>query len=976
MPRVLISYSHDSDEHAERVLALSDRLRTDGVDCRIDQYLEDGPPQGWPLWMDEELDAADAVLILFTKRYAEKAKEKKRSGVKFESVLVLQDLYEAGMLNEKFIPVVFDSSDAQYIVKWLRPYNYYALPAGYEKLLRRLLNDPEVIMPPVGTAVKKGPRNTSKPAPRVKLTHLPAAGPLLIGREAEMARLDAAWHDPAKHVISIVARGGEGKTNLVRYWLNKMSAENWPSVEAVFAWSFFSQGTQDKAASADQFVDQALRFFGETDPESIKSPYARGERLAELIGAGRNLLILDGLEPLQYPPSGMMGGRLKDPALQTLLSGLSMRNAGLCVITTRESLPELAAGHDTISPEIELTALSDKAGAELLQRLGVTGTDAQRTYVSRRLGGHALSLQLLGSYLDEVYDGDVTRAGKVALLDQDPLSSILESYERWLSGRTLAPDDPGRAEVERSGAPMLSILRLLGLFTGPAEMGLIDVLRAAPAINGLTEPLVGLSPVEWKRALARLRKLKLIDNDRTAIDAHPLIREHYAAQLAEQFPEAAREAHGRLFDQLKKSAPELPETLQEMMPLYAAVRHGCQADRWQEALDDVFHERIRRGREGYSRRKLGAFGMDLEAMSGFMSDDSYTPTAHLSESARAWVLEVMGFSLKALARLHEARRLLEVGLDMTIQQESWLRAAGDALNLSGVHLVLGEVSTAVRWAAQAIELSDRQDVEKYDIVFSVACLGKALHAAGAFDAALAAFDDQLKVHRARSAYPILYSVQGFDYRELLLDSFQTPTPETVRQAREEAQETLKLYEKELSIAGSLDYARDHVTLARTYLLENSVTPGRSLGKSASFHAEKAMALFRDAGEQNYLLYGFLCRAAVRRTWPDLESDSLKRADNDLAEVEQIANRSGMISWQIEAGVERTRLHLARGEKDEAKKKLEETKLLIHKTMAPFVPYRPQWGEWQPPSYVNTFAEGEMVGYNRCKADIEALEQLL
>src|SRR6478672_5919827 len=107
MPRLLISYSHDSDEHAERVLALSDRLRADGVDCRIDQYVTGGPPQGWPLWMDEELDVANAVVVVFTKRYAEKAKEKKRSGVKFESVLILQDLYELGMLNEKFIPIVF-----------------------------------------------------------------------------------------------------------------------------------------------------------------------------------------------------------------------------------------------------------------------------------------------------------------------------------------------------------------------------------------------------------------------------------------------------------------------------------------------------------------------------------------------------------------------------------------------------------------------------------------------------------------------------------------------------------------------------------------------------------------------------------------------------------------------------------------------------------------------------------------------------
>lgn len=35
-PKVFISYSHDSEEHKDRVLALSDRLRADGIDCIID----------------------------------------------------------------------------------------------------------------------------------------------------------------------------------------------------------------------------------------------------------------------------------------------------------------------------------------------------------------------------------------------------------------------------------------------------------------------------------------------------------------------------------------------------------------------------------------------------------------------------------------------------------------------------------------------------------------------------------------------------------------------------------------------------------------------------------------------------------------------------------------------------------------------------------------------------------------------------
>jgi hypothetical protein len=45
--KAFISYSHDSPEHADRVLALSDRLRGDGIDCIVDQY-EESPPKAGP----------------------------------------------------------------------------------------------------------------------------------------------------------------------------------------------------------------------------------------------------------------------------------------------------------------------------------------------------------------------------------------------------------------------------------------------------------------------------------------------------------------------------------------------------------------------------------------------------------------------------------------------------------------------------------------------------------------------------------------------------------------------------------------------------------------------------------------------------------------------------------------------------------------------------------------------------------------
>jgi len=115
-----------------------------------------------------------------------------------------------------------------------------------------------------------------------------------------------------------------------------MARDNYRGADRVYAWSFFSQGTTERAASADLFVDQALRWFGDEDP-TAGSPWDKGERLARYIRQTRMLLVLDGLEPLQHPP-GPQEGRLKDAALQAMLVELAGQQPGLCVISTREKV--------------------------------------------------------------------------------------------------------------------------------------------------------------------------------------------------------------------------------------------------------------------------------------------------------------------------------------------------------------------------------------------------------------------------------------------------------------------------------------------------------------------------------------------------------------------------------------------------------------------------------------------------------------
>jgi hypothetical protein len=158
------------------------------------------------------------------------------------------------------------------------------------------------------------------------------------------------------HILTFVALGGEGKTSLVAKWAAGLSHRDWPGCEAAFARSFYSQGTREQiAASSDVFLKEALIFFG--DPAmagSAQGAFEKGRRLAQLVGERRALLILDGLEPLQYAPTSPTPGELKDAGLAALLKGLAANNKGLCVVTTRYSIPDLRAYWQTTAPEVNL----------------------------------------------------------------------------------------------------------------------------------------------------------------------------------------------------------------------------------------------------------------------------------------------------------------------------------------------------------------------------------------------------------------------------------------------------------------------------------------------------------------------------------------------------------------------------------------------------------------------------------------------
>jgi hypothetical protein len=779
-----------------------------------------------------------------------------------------------------------------------------------------------------------------RPSINVSPTRLRHTAARLIGRDEDLARLDAAWNGD-KNVVIVRAFGGMGKTSLVATWMAELAMKNWRGAERVFDWSFYSQGTNDQSnASADVFIGNALATFGDPYP-TLGSAWERGARLAGLVGKVRCLLVLDGLEPLQYPP-GPMQGRLKDAGVEALLKGLSAQNAGLCVVTTRERVPDIQQHYGRTADDFELIELTDLAGAALLHDRGamragareIASDDQELQAASREVRGHGLTLQLLGQYLRLVEGGDIRKRDTVRLEDADreykndasrPYGhafKAMEAYENWF-----------QREGEHG---QLAVLRLLGLFDRPASRACLDALRNEPVIAGLTEPLVALNHRKSTAVARRLEEIHLLTvQSDGSLDAHPLVREYFGQRLRATQPEAWRAAHRRLYEHLCATTRDKPDaTLEDLQPLYQAVAHGCHAGLQQDACDKVYFARIGRNKEGYAVHKLGAYGSDLGAVACFFDTPWSRVSPTLMEASQAWLLSQAAFRLRALGRLTEALEPMRVGLEMGVKQGDWEEAAIRAGNLSELELTLGDVAGAVRDAEQSATYADRGS-DAFQRMAMRTIVAEALHQAGRWDEAEGYFRgaEQMQAER-HPAYPRLYSLGGFRYCDLLLSKVEREVgkedeelkkDESLARCRVVSQRSAQALQ--LVLSGSrnlLDIALNHLTLGRAALyvailesgngqLESPQTSSASSTfeesqcgfTSAATELGHAVSGLRRAADIEFLVRGFLTRAWLRGlTGPRVGPES---AQSDLDEAWEIAERGPMPLFLADIHLYRARL---------------------------------------------------------------------
>lgn len=156
-PRAFLSYSWTSDERADWIRGLADRLINDGVDVILDQYdLKDGQDKFSFMERMVTDPTVTHVVALSDARYAERA-DNRAGGVGTETLILTPEVYaEAG--QQRVIPVALGVNEDGTLTlptflssRWAINMASPAREAdGYEQLLRTLYGRPRHVRPPMG----------------------------------------------------------------------------------------------------------------------------------------------------------------------------------------------------------------------------------------------------------------------------------------------------------------------------------------------------------------------------------------------------------------------------------------------------------------------------------------------------------------------------------------------------------------------------------------------------------------------------------------------------------------------------------------------------------------------------------------------------------------------------------------------------------------------------------------------------------
>ncbi|WP_341718125.1 BTAD domain-containing putative transcriptional regulator [Micromonospora sp. FIMYZ51] len=359
---------------------------------------------------------------------------------------------------------------------------------------------------------RAGPAPAEEQPPGRRPAQLPLAATGFVGREPELALLDAAVAatEPATVVISAISgMAGVGKTALALRWAHRV-VDRFPDGQLYLNLRGYDEA---EAMTPAEALRSFLEALGVPDARIPVTTDARAGLYRSLLAARQMLIVLDNARDTEQ--------------VRPLLPGTGH---GAVVITSRDQLTALVAAERARS--VTLDVLTDEESRRLLRNwLGADRIAREPAAVADIIEA-ASRLPLALSIV----------AARIAAKPAFPLAAFAaELRPRDSRLDALADGDVRRVfswSYRALSEPAARLFRLLGLHPGPDF--------TSPVAAALT----GVEPARVRSTLRELTRLHLlIEHQPDRYTLHDLLRTYAAELVGESEPDDQREAAlHRLFD--------------------------------------------------------------------------------------------------------------------------------------------------------------------------------------------------------------------------------------------------------------------------------------------------------------------------------------------------------------------------------------------------------------------------------------------
>lgn len=564
----------------------------------------------------------------------------------------------------------------------------------------------------VDTTIKDSLRKLS-----VNLNDAPSSLAEWVGRDTLLKLLCDNWSTPECHITGLIGFGGEGKSSLARYWVDKLlqnSEINQP--QGIFWWSFYEK------SSIEEFLESALIYVAndQIDPRKYPSSSAKAHLIAALISSRRYLFILDGLEVLQYEEGDDYGFITSSVMRDFLTYFAGSGHESFCLITSRVPVLDLI---DYITYDQQnVDSLSVIEGRDLLRKLGIRGSEEKIDQIVNSWGGHALALSLIGSYLVDFYDGKIDQVSDISRPNLEEsiyerLNGLLNQYDSHL---TVTEKD---------------FLTLFSAFRKPVDKETLATLFCKEN-QDFTILVDKFTDKKLEEILNRLTRYKLLkyNNHSQEYTTHPLIRSHYLQCLGSMDKNQVDIWHRLISINyyarayiLSLSASSI--TLFDLLLYLESVYHACCAGLYNMAFD-FWQKGLRKENRSLLSHHFGAFEIELNLLQDFFPsrDLCQQPQGkHLSQ--RGLIVSTVAFCLLSLGKLTEAETFFERGCQIDLELKDWSNVSIGLYNISDLCEQLGKLKDSEKTAQEAYKIaSEKSDFTT--MIFSQTRLAWTAHQLG------------------------------------------------------------------------------------------------------------------------------------------------------------------------------------------------------------------------------------------------------